>query len=67
MVFFGTGRLFNSNDKATSAPQRIYGVIDTSLLAAGLEAGLWADRFTLRHLTIGAEALTGVPTGCTPA
>jgi amino acid adenylation domain-containing protein/non-ribosomal peptide synthase protein (TIGR01720 family) len=33
--------------------------ITPSLLAAGLEAGLWADRFTLRHLTIGAEALTG--------
>ncbi|WP_158923914.1 non-ribosomal peptide synthetase [Acidisphaera sp. S103] len=33
--------------------------ITPSLLAVGLEAGLWADRFTLRHLTIGAEALTG--------
>jgi amino acid adenylation domain-containing protein/non-ribosomal peptide synthase protein (TIGR01720 family) len=33
--------------------------ITPSLLAAGLEAGLWADRFTLRHLTIGAEALSG--------
>lgn len=33
MVFFGTGRLFNTNDKATSGQQRIYGVIDTSLLS----------------------------------
>lgn len=35
MVFFGTGRLFNSPDKATSGQQRIYGIIDTSLLSTG--------------------------------
>jgi type IV pilus assembly protein PilY1 len=32
MVFFGTGRFFDSADKATYGPQRIYGIIDTSLL-----------------------------------
>ncbi|SKB82805.1 PilC/PilY family type IV pilus protein [Luteibacter sp. 22Crub2.1] len=35
MVFFGTGRMYTTRDKATSAQQRIYGVIDTTLLAAG--------------------------------
>lgn len=32
MVYFGTGRLYNSSDKATTAQQRIFGVIDTTLL-----------------------------------
>ncbi len=32
MVYFGTGRLYNSSDKATSAQQRIFGLIDTALL-----------------------------------
>ncbi|MDF4004490.1 hypothetical protein P3W33_13900 [Luteibacter sp. PPL552] len=32
MVFFGTGRLFTSTDKATTGQQRIYGLIDTQLL-----------------------------------
>jgi type IV pilus assembly protein PilY1 len=32
MVFFGTGRLYTTKDKATSGQQRIYGIIDTSLL-----------------------------------
>ena len=35
MVFFGTGRLYDSNDKATSKQQRIFGLVDTSLLVAG--------------------------------
>jgi type IV pilus assembly protein PilY1 len=34
MVYFGTGRLYNSSDKATTAQQRIFGLIDTSLLPA---------------------------------
>lgn len=35
MVYFGTGRLFSSTDKGTSGQQRIFGLIDTSLLTAG--------------------------------
>jgi type IV pilus assembly protein PilY1 len=34
MVYFGTGRLYTTSDKATSDPQRIYGLIDTTLLAS---------------------------------
>ncbi len=34
MVYFGTGRLFNSADKATTGTQRIFGLIDTALLPA---------------------------------
>ncbi|UPG88886.1 hypothetical protein L2Y96_15960 [Luteibacter aegosomaticola] len=35
MAFFGTGRLFSSTDKATAGQQRIFGLIDTSLLTSG--------------------------------
>jgi Tfp pilus assembly protein, tip-associated adhesin PilY1 len=35
MVFFGTGRLFSSTDKATAGQQRVFGMIDTSLLTSG--------------------------------
>ena len=33
MIFFGTGRMFTTADKATSMAQRIYGIIDNTLLA----------------------------------
>lgn len=32
MVYFGTGRLYNSTDQSTTSLQRIYGLIDTVLL-----------------------------------
>jgi type IV pilus assembly protein PilY1 len=32
MVYFGTGRLYNSSDKATTETQRLFGLIDTALL-----------------------------------
>jgi type IV pilus assembly protein PilY1 len=69
MVFFGTGRLFNSNDKATSAPQRIYGVIDTSLLATGdiqatalpLGEGNLANVTNINVFTDGSIGGSGIP------
>lgn len=35
MVFFGTGRMYTTKDKATADQQRIYGIVDPSLLTSG--------------------------------
>lgn len=48
MVFFGTGRMFTTKDKATAGQQRIYGIIDTALLTKGdPQAGLGLSQSTL--------------------
>ncbi|MEP7185386.1 MAG: hypothetical protein ABI767_06050 [Rhodanobacter sp.] len=73
MVFFGTGRFFDSADKATYGPQRIYGIIDTSLLnssdaqfgAVPLDSGKLANVTGLNIYTDSSVDGTGTPTGVT--
>lgn len=73
MVFFGTGRFFDSADKATYGPQRIYGIVDTSLLnssdaqfgAVPLDSGKLANVTDLNIYTDSSVDGTGTPTGVT--
>jgi type IV pilus assembly protein PilY1 len=71
MVYFGTGRLFNSADKATAGQQRIFGLIDTALLPAGdAQATTQINFSTLINVTgisvdgtdPVAQKVTGLPT-----
>ncbi|PTR25467.1 type IV pilus assembly protein PilY1 [Luteibacter sp. OK325] len=69
MVYFGTGRLFNSADKATSDTQRIFGLIDTELLPstdpqASTKIGLGTlINVTNVNVNGSTQAVSGLPTG----
>lgn len=70
MVYFGTGRLFNSSDKATSGTQRIFGIIDTKLLPtsdpqylAGNIAISNLINITGTNVNPSTQAVTGLPSG----
>ncbi|MDR6936461.1 PilC/PilY family type IV pilus protein [Luteibacter sp. 3190] len=68
MVFFGTGRMFTTKDKATSDQQRVYGIIDTSLLTTGdPQAGLALTQGALVDVTglnvYTDKSISGVPDG----
>jgi type IV pilus assembly protein PilY1 len=72
MVYFGTGRLFNSSDKATTSLQRIYGLIDTKLLTStDPQAGTAISQANLINVTgidvssASSNAVTNLPTGNT--
>lgn len=69
MVYFGTGRLFTTADKATTGQQRIYGLIDTALLPT--TDGQYSTSITQSKLlnvtgvdvaTDSTQAVTGLPT-----
>ncbi|MGE7138322.1 pilus assembly protein [Luteibacter sp. NPDC031894] len=70
MAFFGTGRLFTTADKTTAGQQRIYGLIDTSLLTSDdpqakttVALGNLVD---VTNLNIFSDkSVTGVPTDST--
>jgi type IV pilus assembly protein PilY1 len=70
MVYFGTGRLFDSADKATTDRQRIFGLIDTTLLpstdpqaSTKLLLGNLIDVTNVNVNGTGTNAVSGLPTG----
>jgi len=69
MVYFGTGRLFNSADKATTETQRIFGLIDTELLPptdTQYSATInFSNLINVTGINVNGstQAVTGLPTG----
>lgn len=66
MAFFGTGRLFTTADKTTAAQQRIYGIIDTSLLTSddpqAKTAVTMGNLVNVTNFNIfGDKSVTGIP------
>ncbi|QDE40426.1 hypothetical protein FIV34_15045 [Luteibacter pinisoli] len=72
LVYFGTGRLFTTADKATSGQQRIFGLIDTALLPS--TDAQYSTSITQSKLinvtgidvaTDATQAVSGLPSGVT--
>lgn len=68
MVYFGTGRLYNSTDQSTTSLQRIYGLIDTVLLPttdpqylAAISMSNLANVSNVNVSTGTAQTVTGAP------
>jgi type IV pilus assembly protein PilY1 len=69
MVYFGTGRLFDNEDKATADTQRIFGLVDTKLLpptdAQATTKIVLGNLVNVTNVNVNGttNAVSGLPTG----